>query len=877
MGASRIPAVACLFALVGSFPLTSHALVTVGGLDAAVTSDVEVVDGLAYVASAGSPPGLRVIDVSDPPAPVEVGFLELSLGGLGGEPLLAVVGGLAIVADRFSGLHVVDVSNPTSPAEVGSLDFGGLPVQAMAASGGRVYLGAGFVDPRGGGFELALWVIDVSNPQAPAALGSLPLDDLVADIDVMGDLVYVATSAGLFVSFLRVIDASNPVAPVEIAAVQTAGGRGVAVAGGLAYVSGFTLGSNLPGFGFQVFDVSNPRSPIEIGSVGCCGSGGDVEVAGSLAYVALGRGGLHAIDVSDPAAPSILGAVAVDARDVELGDGFAYTVGNLGLRVIDVSHPGRPTELGAWSAGEVAVNDVELRDAFAYLATGDPNPFPLPSESGGLVVLDVSNPVAPVAVGGTDISGPALDVEVADGLAYVAAGAAGLRVIDVANPAVPVELGSLRVPVSAEKVEVVAGIAYVADPGRRVSVRLRGSLRVIDVSDPVAPTEIGSLEVGSSTGCLAPGLAVSDGLAYLSCSGLHVIDVSSPAAPVRIGGLPVSGSGVEVTGSLAWVAGADGLRVIEVSDPTAPLEIATLPLSGEGVAVEVVDRFAYVTDDLGLRVFDVSNPPTPVELGGFPVSGATRSGIATADGLVYVAAGWGGLRIVDLGPEYAGAVKIEIDVKPGRDPGVIHPMSRGVIPVAILGSEGFDVADVDVATLAFGPSEAAPLGRVCEERRSWRPHGRHGRDPESARDRGDHRRGRRGTDDEGNGDEDDADESQGEDDERDGDEEDGDEEDDCFATPRFADVNRDGIRDLLSHYRTREMGIAIGDTEACVTGELLDGTRSRAATRSAPPRLRPRLRDLRGCSRASPRADEGSGSVPVSWAATRPRRRRRRR
>jgi hypothetical protein len=37
------------------------------------------------------------------------------------------------------------------------------------------------------------------------------------------------------------------------------------------------------------------------------------------------------------------------------------------------------------------------------------------------------------------------------------------------------------------------------------------------------------------------------------------------------------------------------------------------------------------------------------------------------------------------------------------------------------------------------------------------------------------------------------------------------------------DVNDDGFTDLVSHYSTPEMTIAAGDTEACITGELLVG------------------------------------------------------
>lgn len=51
-------------------------------------------------------------------------------------------------------------------------------------------------------------------------------------------------------------------------------------------------------------------------------------------------------------------------------------------------------------------------------------------------------------------------------------------------------------------------------------------------------------------------------------------------------------------------------------------------------------------------------------------------------------------------------IEVEIDIKPGSNPNSINPHSKGVIPVAILTTDDFNAATVDVETVRFGPDGA---------------------------------------------------------------------------------------------------------------------------------------------------------------------------
>jgi hypothetical protein len=753
-------------------PFSARALVVADALPIHHIVDLEIVDGLAYVSigawgQTSQVPSVRILDLSDPAAPVEIGFFDIPYVTRDVE----VVGGLAFITQPFGFVRIIDVSDPTLPVEIGAFS-GQCHAADVEVVGNYAYLADqptnSWIPECPYPFESKFRVFDISNPAAPTQVSETDISWPV-DIEAVEGVVYAAGREGL-----ELIDVSDPAAPVIVGLVPGGFlGSDIEVADGYVYTAGggYVDPSTGEWYGLEVIDVSDPGNPFTVGSA--VASGSSIEVVDGLAYL-LGVG-LQVVDVSNPVAPTRRGSLFITNAESTLGvyGGYAYlgTYGD-GLNIVDLTLLDTPTEVGRAEvvdpAGDVEVpNDVAVLNGVAYLAVGEDDYYDpsVPPGDGGLRTYDITDPTAPTPLGGIDTADAALDVEIAAGLAFVAARTDGLRIFDVTNPSAPVDTGALALPGRTAKVEIVGTTAYVVDQGiRHHYYGAYRALRIVDVSNAADPVELGAIEfTDSRTACQIPGIAVVEPLVYVTCYGFYVVDVSNPTQPTLVTANRSFGdsrSSVEIAENRMYRGVhmgqyGDSLAVYDISNPTQPVYIDRASGASDR-AIVVEDGFSYSAGWYGgLSVHDLVGPLPAVFLGGYPPDRGSWNGLAIADGLFFGVTRGGYLQVVDLGPEYKHTRSVEIAIRAEREPAVVNLASRGVVGVAILGAADFDVERIDRSTLRFGPSSATPTHK---------------------------------------------------------------------AGGHLEDVNGDAMPDLVSHYRIADTGISKADKNGCVFGQTSDGT-----------------------------------------------------
>jgi hypothetical protein len=236
----------------------------------------------------------------------------------------------------------------------------------------------------------------------------------------------------------------------------------------------------------------------------------------------------------------------------------------------------------------------------------------------------------------------AADIEVRDGIAYIAALNAGLLMVDVAEPTSPVLVGRLDTPGKARRVALDGDIALIADLG--------GGLRIVDIGDPEAPRELSSMVFEYGVGEAVP----IGGYAYVSSfPAIRIIDISRPSDPVSVGSFQPSTfvNVITIHDNLALIGTSfRGLQIYDATHPNDPVWLGEYNNFEDEYEAIAVHGDHVILGPFDVSVLDISDPTHPVEttFRSTGSSGNKARGLAMVGDLLVVAHEGDGLLVYDF-------------------------------------------------------------------------------------------------------------------------------------------------------------------------------------------------------------------------------------
>jgi len=533
---------------------------------------VAVRGSYAYVA--GGPAGLRVVNISSPTTPFEIGSWD-SPGYAEG---LAVVGGTVFLADGPFGLSLVDVASPAAPTKISSA-FTMNYVFDVAIEGRYAYLAAG-----GAGLLLA----DISNLAYPVELGGYDTPGNARAIAALNGRAYIADErAGL-----HIINAVDALHPTWMGSLKTEGwALDVTVTGSTAYLaSGFG--------GLHIVNISDPTQPQETGSLTWPQSNLSVlAVTGSRVFLADRKHGLRLVNAADPLQPveTHLFNLFQYARMAVASGNYAYVAAGFnGVRILNISDPAHPIEVSSFHFNGL-VYFLHLSGSRLYLGTMTNSP------EAGLYILDVSDPSHPQKIGYYDWVQECRGIEVVGDLVYIAdtGSNVGIKIVDFNDLSNPKLLGHTS-NIYTGSITLRGSLAYTGTE--------RGGLNIFDISNPANITLAGKFQADSRP----QGSVKFDGSrAYLSeGGGFRILDVTNPTAPTQISYTPTGMNTAWLwydAGKVYTAEDSDGIEIFDVSNPAAPQIINRIDTLGSVQTVMAAGDNLYAADmEGGLLIYSLS-------------------------------------------------------------------------------------------------------------------------------------------------------------------------------------------------------------------------------------------------------------------------------
>jgi hypothetical protein len=302
------------------------------------------------------------------------------------------------------------------------------------------------------------------------------------------------------------------------------------------------------------------------------GNSGDLSadtnaIAFSANRIYLGRaagGGreLYIFDVSNPAAPSLLGQRDLNGtpRDIVINGNYAYIASednSSELQIVDISDPTTIANAGKLTTVDLttANSNSNTNNAIALAVSGT---YLTMIRDGGdeFLIFNLSTPAAPGnPIGRTaTLTGTPTDLATAGNYAYVSTSdnAAELQIVNITDKSAPSRVATLDLNsgnANADGLSVTTAGAYVL-LGR--SSTAAPDLYSISVTSPLSPSLASTLEIGGDVRSIY--FDVASGLAFLSTgdalSEFKVVNASNGASlPAVLGSLNLGSSPAKVVHS----------------------------------------------------------------------------------------------------------------------------------------------------------------------------------------------------------------------------------------------------------------------------------------------------------------------------------------
>ncbi len=226
----------------------------------------------------------------------------------------------------------------------------------------------------------------------------------------------------------------------------------------------------------SIVDISVPENPQFVGQYVDSTGLGDLCVYSNFIFAVSYSDDLIILDISDASSPLLV--TSFELRRSSFGifvrDDIAYVTGYYGMDIIDVSDPINPVSI-AFYEYPFGRSKVLISGNYAYVTV----------YVGGLHIIDISNPTAPVPAGTYPTEGPLYNVFVHDYIAYLDL-AHKMLILDISDKSAPNLIRDYSID----------GVIYLYND--LIYSRYYNVLTLLDVSDAANPQELFTYETQSS-------------------------------------------------------------------------------------------------------------------------------------------------------------------------------------------------------------------------------------------------------------------------------------------------------------------------------------------------------------------------------------------